>query len=95
MDSLFKKFKVAFNGLYIALKDKSILLQFFKRILKHGFIVENNTSGKNTTEKEMISYIQQNFTREISLKEFGKQFHLSEKYISRYFKEHFHITLSQ
>lgn len=43
----------------------------------------------------MISYIQQNFTREISLKEFGKQFHLSEKYISRYFKEHFHITLSQ
>ena len=43
----------------------------------------------------MITYIQQNYTREISLKEFGAQFHLSEKYISRYFKEHFHITLSQ
>ena len=83
------------NDLAIQLEIKSILLQFFKRILKHGFIVENNTSGRNTTEKEMISYIQQNFTREISLKEFGKQFHLSEKYISRYFKEHFHITLSQ
>ena len=27
MDSLFNKFKVAFNGLLIALKDKSILLQ--------------------------------------------------------------------
>ena len=64
-------------------------------LLQNGFIVENNTSGRNTTEKEMISYIQQNFTREISLKEFGNQFHLSEKYISRYFKEHFHITLSQ
>ena len=37
----------------------------------------------------------QNFTGKISLKEFGEQFHLSEKYISRYFKEHFHITLSQ
>ena len=46
-------------------------------------------------EKEMISYIQQNFMEKISLKEFGEQFHLSEKYISRYFKEHFHITLSQ
>ena len=46
-------------------------------------------------EKEMISYIQENFANEISLKEFGAQFHLSEKYISRYFKEHFHITLSQ
>ena len=46
-------------------------------------------------EKEMVSYIQQNFTGKISLREFGEQFHLSEKYISRYFKEHFHITLSQ
>ena len=60
-----------------------------------GFIVENNTSGRNIVEKEMVSYIQQNFTGKISLREFGEQFHLSEKYISRYFKEHFHITLSQ
>ena len=28
MISLFNKFKVAFNGLYIALQDKSIILQF-------------------------------------------------------------------
>ena len=83
------------NDLATQLEIKILLLQFFKRMLQHGFIVENNTSGRNTTEKEMISYIQQNFTREISLKEFGNQFHLSEKYISRYFKEHFHITLSQ
>ena len=58
-------------------------------------IIENDTSGRNTVEKEMVSYIQQNFTGKISLREFGEQFHLSEKYISRYFKEHFHITLSQ
>lgn len=51
--------------------------------------------GRNTVEKEIISYVQQNFKEKISLKEFGEQFHLSEKYISRYFKEHFHITLSQ
>ncbi len=43
-------------------------------------------------EKSILS---PNYTREISLNEFGAQFHLSEKYISRYFKEHFHITLSQ
>ena len=60
-----------------------------------GLVVENDTSGRNTVEKEMVSYIQQNYTGPISLKEFGEQFHLSEKYISRYFKEHFHITLSQ
>ena len=58
-----------------------------------GLVIENDKSGRNTVEKEMISYIQQNFKEKISLKEFGEQFHLSEKYISRYFKEHFHITL--
>ena len=76
-------------------KTKIILLQFILEMWKIGFVIENDTSGRNTVEKEMVSYIQQNFTGKISLREFGEQFHLSEKYISRYFKEHFHITLSQ
>ena len=77
------------------IKTKTVLLQFILEMWKKGFVTENDTSGRNTVEKEMVSYIQQNFTGTISLKEFGEQFHLSEKYISRYFKEHFHITLSQ
>ena len=77
------------------IRKKIILLQFIHELWKKGFIVENDTTGRNTVEKEMVSYIQQNFTGKISLKKFGEQFHLSEKYISRYFKEHFHITLSQ
>lgn len=77
------------------IKKKIILLQFIHELWKKGFIVENDTTGRNTVEKEMISYIQQNYTGKILLREFGEQFHLSEKYISRYFKEHFHITLSQ
>ena len=76
-------------------RAKIILLQFILEMWKKGFVIENDTSGRNTVEKEMVSYIQQNFTGKISLKEFVEQFHLSEKYISRYFKEHFHITLSQ
>ena len=76
-------------------RTKIILLQFILEMWKKGFVIENDTSGRNTVEKEMVSYIQQNFTGKISLKEFGEQFHLSEKYISRYFKKHFHITLSQ
>ena len=76
-------------------RTKIILLQFILEMWKKGFVIENDTNGRNTVEKEMVSYIQQNFTGKISLREFGEQFHLSEKYISRYFKEHFHITLSQ
>ncbi len=77
------------------IRKKIILLQFVNELWKKGFIVENDTTGRNTVEKEMVSYIQQNYTGKILLREFGEQFHLSEKYISRYFKEHFHITLSQ
>ena len=76
-------------------RTKIILLQFILEMWKKGFVIENDTSGRNIVEKEKVSYIQQNFTGKISLREFGEQFHLSEKYISRYFKEHFHITLSQ
>ena len=76
-------------------ETKITLIKFIRKMWKNGLILENGTNGTNTTEKEMITYIRQNYTREISLKEFGAQFHLSEKYISRYFKEHFHITLSQ
>ncbi len=77
------------------METKAIFLAFFQRMWESGFMLENDTSGRNTVEKEMVSYIQENYTEEISLKEFGAQFHLSEKYVSRYFKEHFHITLSQ
>ena len=85
-----KKLEIA-----VQIKTKIILLQFILHMWENGFIIENDKSGRNTVEKEMISYIQQSFTGEISLKEFGEQFHLSEKYVSQYFKEHFHITLSK
>lgn len=76
-------------------ETKMTLIKFIQKMWQNGLILENAVNGTNTTEKEMITYIRQNYTREISLQEFGMQFHLSEKYISRYFKEHFHITLSQ
>lgn len=85
-----KKLEIA-----VQIKTKIILLQFILEMWERDFVIENDKSGRNTIEKEMISYIQQNFMEKISLKEFSEQFHLSEKYISRYFKEHFHITLSQ
>lgn len=76
-------------------ETKITIIKFIQKMWQNGLILENAANGTNTTEKEMITYIRQNYTREISLQEFGMQFHLSEKYISRYFKEHFHITLSQ
>ena len=55
------------------IKTKIILLQFILEMWKQGFVIENDTSGRNTVEKEMVSYVQQNFTGKILLKEFGKE----------------------
>ena len=68
-----KKLEIA-----VQIKTKIILLQFILEMWEKGFVIENDKSGRNTIEKEMISYIQQNFMEKISLKEFSEQFHLSE-----------------
>ena len=41
------------------METKMILLEFLQRMWKNGFIIENDISGRNATEKEMISYIQE------------------------------------
>ena len=83
------------ESLRTQMETKAVLLAFVQCMWENGYIVENHISGGNVTEKEMINYLRQNYTNEISLNAFGAEFHLSEKYISRYFKDHFHITLSQ
>ncbi len=49
----------------------------------------------SSLQKELLSYIQQNYCFRISLHDLAGHFHMSEKYISRYFREHFQLTLSQ
>ena len=39
------------------IKTKIILLQFILEMWEKGFVIENDKSGRNTIEKEMISYI--------------------------------------
>ena len=45
-----KKLEIAFQ-----IKTKIILLQFILHMWENGFIIENDKSGRNTVEKEMIS----------------------------------------
>ena len=82
--------------------ERILSRKILEQIVKIGFPSAFETALYNIAMtlivrfiKEMISYIQQSFAGEISLREFGERFHLSEKYVSRYFKEHFHITLSK
>lgn len=45
-------------------------------------------------KREILKYLQDNFTEKLSLRELADTFHLSEKYFSRYFKKNFRMTLT-
>ena len=72
-----------------------LLLQFIQLLVKNNLVNHTEKGNSQGIQKELLSFLQQNNCRPISLKELSEHFHLSEKYISRYFKEHFHLTLSQ
>lgn len=44
--------------------------------------------------REIITYLQNNYAGKISLHELANTFHMSEKYFSRYFKNNFQLTLT-
>lgn len=58
-------------------------------------VYPSHTKSTSSLQKELLSYIQQNYCFRISLHDLAGHFHMSEKYISRYFREHFQLTLSQ
>ena len=64
-------------------------------MIDSDMIIHDSSNNRTNINKEILSYIQQNFCSPISLQELSKVFHLSEKYISRYFKEQFELTLTQ
>lgn len=49
---------------------------------------------KEKMRREILSYINENFTHEITLDSIAERFHVTPKYFSRYFKSLFDITLS-
>ena len=76
------------------LKTRILLLQFLQQIVEYPSLIVPASGSKTDMQKELLVYIQQHYTDKITLQDLAEQFHLSEKYISRYFKEHFYLTFS-
>lgn len=76
------------------LKTRILLLQFLQKIVEYPSLIVPASGSKTDMQKELLVYIQQHYTDKITLQDLAEQFHLSEKYISRYFKEHFYLTFS-
>ncbi len=75
------------------IKTRIFLLEFLHLLVEHKALIEPILHGSQLMmQRELLAYIRAHYTEKLSLDRLSAQFHLSPKYISRYFKEHFHIT---
>ena len=72
-----------------------LLLKFLELLAEHNGLRHDSPGNPKGIQKEILFYLQQNYCNHISLKDLASHFHLSEKYVSRFFKEQFHLTVTQ
>ena len=76
------------------LQTRIYLLQILQMLYEAGALTKAETAGNSDMQKELLGYIQNHYTEKITLSMLAEEFHLSEKYISRYFVEHFYLPFS-
>ncbi len=77
------------------LRTKILLLELIEGLLKENGFRQAGFTSTSGMQRELLAYIQKRYTEKISLSMLAEEFHLSEKYISWYFKEHFSISFMQ
>lgn len=77
-------------------QSRIYLLQIFQLLINYEHPTHKIEKQKETLlQKDLIEYMRQRYAENISLKTMAEEFHMSEKYLSRYFKEHFNIGYSE
>ncbi|MDO4333923.1 MAG: AraC family transcriptional regulator [Eubacteriales bacterium] len=77
------------------IETRILLLQFLSLLADYGQLLAPALSdNRPNLQRELLAYIKDHYTEKISLQDLSRQFHLSEKYLSRYFKEHFQLTFT-
>ncbi len=77
------------------LRTRILLLEIIEIFIKSNAFCKPSFAHASSLQREMLSYIQQHYTEKITLRMLAEEFHLSEKYISVYFKKHFSISFMQ
>lgn len=77
------------------IETRLLLLQCLELLAGHGSLIAPAVSDSHLNlQRELLAYINDHYTERISLQALAARFHLSEKYISRCFKEHFQLTIT-
>lgn len=82
------------EGMY-QLRTKGQLVEFLAELAEEQCFYTPIFRKNTNLQRDMISYIQDHYTEKLTLEMLAKEFHLSEKYVSRYFKERFSISFMQ
>jgi len=77
------------------LRTRILLLEVMEQILLNKSFLKASNGNNVAFQREMISYIQEHYAENISLQMLSEEFHLSKKYVSEYFVNHFSIGFMQ
>ncbi|HAH19038.1 AraC family transcriptional regulator [Eubacterium uniforme] len=102
--SLIREFRMIINSLILLDHNKAknhfqsriYLLQIFQLLYtyKHP-LYKISKQNETLLQKDLIEYMRSKYAENISLTTMAEEFHMSEKYLSRYFKAHFNIGYSE
>ena len=77
------------------LRTRISLLEVIEYMMREEAFLQPSFVNTTDMQRELITFIQKHYTEKITLGMLAKEFHLSEKYVSWYFKEHFSISFMQ
>lgn len=77
------------------LRTRILLLELLEYLLEDGRLQAADYANTNQLQRDLVAFVQKHYTEKISLAMLAEEFHLSEKYVSWYFKEHFSIGFMQ
>ena len=72
-----------------------MLLEMVEFLLREDSFRVSDYVNDSNLHRDMIAYVQKHYAEKVSLAMLAEEFHMSEKYISRYFKEQFAISFTQ
>lgn len=77
------------------LRTRIILLEIVDFLLRDNSFKVSDYVNDSNLQRDMIAFVQKHYVEKVSLAMLAEEFHLSEKYVSWYFKEHFSISFMQ
>ena len=77
------------------LRTRILLLEMVAYLLREACFRESVYVKDSNLQRDMIAFVQRHYGEKVSLAMLAEEFHLSEKYVSWYFKEHFSISFMQ